>query len=340
MSRAAGSAGELLDERTVAAYLVRRGLVSPDAPVRVRTLGGGVSNIVLAVDGDGRRLVVKQALERLRVEQEWRADPRRAVTEARALQRAAGVLADSVPGVADVDEEACALVIERAPASWTDWKVRLLRGDVNPAVGEQVGRALGALHADTFNDPAVERTFAAWEDFEALRIRPYHGTVARHHPVLAPVLEAIVERMKGRRRCLVHGDCSPKNVLVGPDGIWLIDFEVAHHGDPTFDVAFLASHLMLKAVHQPAARARLRAALDAFLAGYRGAAGGADLLDAEPWLVRGTAALMLARVDGKSPVEYLQAEDGATVRALATHWLDDPPDRIDGVWLDLEEALA
>jgi aminoglycoside phosphotransferase (APT) family kinase protein len=340
MTRAVGPAGELLDARSVVPYLVARGILAGGEPVRVEALGGGVSNVVLAVESGERRLVVKQALARLRVREEWLADPHRAVTEGHALRRAAAAVPDAVPTVVDIDERACALVVDRAPASWTDWKTRLLRGEVDVAVARRLGRIIGTLHASTLADRETEPAFGSWEGFEELRIRPYHRTVAARHAALAPAIDALVERMRNRRRCLVHGDCSPKNVLVGREGLWLIDFEVAHRGDPTFDVAFMHSHLILKALHRPASRRVLRAALTGFLAGYRAAAPGADLLDSPPWLVRQTAALVLARVDGKSPVEYLDERSAALARGLGTRWLADPPARVDALWLDVEATLA
>jgi aminoglycoside phosphotransferase (APT) family kinase protein len=332
---------ELLGEETVRSYLVGRGVVSAGAPFSAESMGGGVSNVVLAVESGGRRLVVKQALARLRVEDEWLASPQRAVTEGRALQRAAAIVPADVPPVVDIDEVACALTIERAPAGWTDWKSRLLRGDVDVAVADRLGGVLATLHAETLVDPQVRTRFGSGNGFEQLRVRPYHRTVGERHPSLAAILGEIIERMHARRRCLVHGDCSPKNVLVGRDRLWLIDFEVAHYGDPTFDVAFLASHLLLKAVHRGTGRAaELEAALAGFLAAYRQAGAHANLLDDERWLVRHVAALMLARVDGKSPVEYLDRNSAARVRTLATRWLETPPSRLEAVWPELDEAWA
>jgi 5-methylthioribose kinase len=270
----------------------------------VTPLGGGVSNCVFAVDTGSRRLVLKQSLPRLLVAEEWLASRDRTVTEALALRLAATITPRAVPRVLDCDERDFALVIDHAPDGWSEWKSQLLQGNVDVAMARRLGHVVGTVHAQTLDHPGVERDFASWGGFEDLRIWPFHRTVAERHRALASILDELVERMRDRRRCLVHGDCSPKNVLLGPEGLWLVDFEVAHYGDPTFDVAFLACHLLLKAVHRPSARRPLQAALAGFRAGYRSGAGGAELLDSPRWLVRQTAALLLARVDGRSPVEY------------------------------------
>lgn len=302
-----GSAvGFALAEDSLGDYLRARGVLDA-APERVVALGGGVSNIVLAVDAGDRRLVVKQSLPRLNVAEEWLAKRERALTEAAALRWAATHTPTAVPHVVDVDPDACALVVERAPAHWRTWKDDLLDGTVDREVAARLGGVLRAWH-----EAAPPGALDDQEAFVQLRIDPYHRTVARRHPALAARIDEIATGLLARRAAFVHGDFSPKNVLVGPEGLWVIDFEVGHLGEPVFDVAFLVSHLVLKAVRRPASAAAYREAAEAFLAAYGGAPGD---------LVPQVACLLLARVDGKSPVEYLDEERQARVRATATRLL-------------------
>lgn len=313
----------LLGERSVGPYLRERGVLK-DETDHVGALGGGVSNIVLAVDGDGRRLVVKQSLPQLNVVEEWLAKRERALTEAAALAWAATVTPDAVPAVVDVDPDACALVLERAPGHWRTWKDALLEGTVDRDVAARLGTVLRRWH-DATPPEAVDDQ----EVFVQLRVDPYHRTVARRHPDLALRIEEVATRLLARRAAFVHGDFSPKNVLVGPEGLWVIDFEVGHLGDPGFDVAFLVSHLALKTVHRPAAAGAYRDAAEAFLDSY-----GSVPDD----LVPQVACLLLARVDGKSPVEYLDVEQQGRVRAAARRLLAAAAAdaRVDDLW----EGLA
>ena len=78
----------------------------------------------------------------------------------------------------------------------------------------------------------------------------------------------------------------------------MIDWEIVHRGDPAFDVAFLLNHLLLKTIHRPASRNDYEACGAAFLDAY-----GQDLDLA--YVLGLVGCLMLARVDGKSPAEYL-----------------------------------
>ena len=114
----------------------------------------------------------------------------------------------------------------------------------------------------------------------------------------------------------MHGDVSPKNILVGDRPVFL-DAECATWSDPAFDAAFCLTHLALKEFHLPASATDLRAASDAFTAGYLAEVDWEEQTDAAARVRRIIPALLLARVEGASPVEYLGAPARARVRRVA-----------------------
>jgi 5-methylthioribose kinase len=316
----------LLSAESVGAYLVSRGVFDAAGSIDVHELGGGVSNVVLAARQNDRGVVVKQALGRLRVTDEWLATRERAVTEGEALRLAGRLLPNSVPAVLDVDRDLCALTIAEAPVSWKNWKEQLLEGNADPTVAARLGEWLGSWQVETFESPDVRRQFASTQSFEELRVEPFYETVAQRRPELRASIDTYVERMRARRLCLVHGDYSPKNILVG-DSFWVLDFEVAHFGDPAFDVAFMLSHLFLKRLHDLDASRDLDACIAEFWTTYQRVAG--PHLPPVGYVVGHVGCLMVARVDGKSPVEYLSAAERDTARRVGSELLLDPPDSID-----------
>lgn len=312
-----------LTDQNAIPYLLERRLITT-AERRTATaqaLGGGVSNIVVQVDAPGESggLVLKQSLPRLRVEQEWLADRERIYHEAASLQYLAEVLpASALPKVVHEDRANYLFVMTAAPAGGVNWKDALLAGNVDPAVAKQVGALLGRIHqhSSVTDDriPEELEQFADQHCFVQLRIDPYHRATAAVHPDLANAIEIEAQRMLNRRLALVHGDYSPKNVIVvgsgAAAGVFLLDFEVAHLGNPVFDPAFMLNHLTLKAIHNPQLAGEYNAAARSFWSAYLENAGSfaSDPARFERETVRQLGVLLLARIDGKSPAEYITSD--------------------------------
>ena len=405
----------VLDEHNAAAYLAARGLLAPDAAARATAvaLGGGVSNTVIRVSvpgapderglsgesdagggagAGGTALVIKQSRSRLRVAEEWFADRERIYRECAAIRYLGKALpAGGVPQARYEDRDNFLFVMTAAPPGGVNWKDALLDGRIDVDAAGQVGALLGRIHRNSGvrEDAAIPpelRQFADQRCFVQLRIDPYHRAAAAVHPDLAGVIETEAQRMLKRGRALVHGDYSPKNIIVAgqsgnrtggapeamaPAGApFLLDFEVAHLGNPVFDLAFMLNHLALKAIHRPELAPQYNAAARAFWTAYRmgsaagSRAGGANASadtdtvistvsdtssdaasdaahdsDAEALerdTVRQVGVLLLARVDGKSPVEYItDGERKDFVRGLGRAillgkmaWLDEVHSRL------------
>jgi aminoglycoside phosphotransferase (APT) family kinase protein len=326
---------ETLDATNVVAYLRHRGL---DVPVQARVTDlsdAGVSSIVFAVAGpdpDDAGVIVKRARGELAVAERWTAPRQRTVTEGHALALATQVAPDWSPPLLDLDEDTMTVSMRRAPANWQTWKRLLLSGDPRPEVASRQGRLLAAWHGTTSTHPDAMSRFDQNDAFEKLRVAPYYRVAAGRNPEVRSNVKAVCERMLATRTALVHGDFSPKNILVG-DGSWLIDFEVAHVGDPAFDLAFLLHHLALKSIHLPRMAQGFRLAADAFLMAYGSTAHDAltDVANSQH-LFEQLGCLMLARVDGKSPVEYLDAAGRDRARRVAKSLLLDPVEDVSGAW--------
>ena len=311
-----------IDAATVGAYLAERGVVPKDAELTVEVLTGGVSGSVLAVRGPGLALVVKQALPQLLVEDEWIAPARRTDTEAAALRLAAKLISGRVPPVVDSDAGEHVVVLQHAPAGWRNWQAEMLDGRVHAASGTWAGDTLGRLHAATEGDEEVAAAFADYEAFAALRLEPYYGTAMERLPRLAPAIAPLVEELRESRACLVHGDYAPKNILLGRDGAWILDAEVAHVGNPVFDLAFFLAFPLLTAVQKPALAGAYSELTANFVTAYPRRAG--KLMPSWQSLSAHTGAMVLARTDGRSPAAFLDRSAARRARKLGERLLLDP----------------
>jgi aminoglycoside phosphotransferase (APT) family kinase protein len=310
---------------SVLGYLAENGVVETQM-ASVETVEGGVSSDVFFVESPGGSWVVKQALTRLKVAQEWDASPARIITEAAALRLAGRLMPGGVPPVALVDADRFVLVEERAPRRFGDWRTELLGGGTQHSVltAARLGEVLATLHSLTFGDATLHRDFGDIESFIALRIDPFHKTVAARLPDLAERLMELADQLIDCRICLVHGDFSPKNVLADGGSLWVIDWEVAHVGNPVFDVAFLLAHLVCKTAHAPQSAQLYRDCAQRFLTSYHNHIRG-ELRPDPSGLIQHTAAVVLARTDGKSPAAYLTSAQRDTARRAAIGWLTETP---------------
>ena len=325
----------------LAGVLAGNGLLASRDDLHCSPLTGGVSSDIWLLEAGGQKLVVKRALAKLRVAQDWRAPVTRNVAEARWLSTVHAFLPDAVPEVLYEDAERGLFVMSFIPPSTAPvWKSQLLGGHVDARFAGAVGAMLGRIHTQTAAQPELAARFDNATDFHQLRLSPYFETTAARHPDLAARILEISQRTNDTRQCLVHGDVSPKNILAAPRGPILLDAECANWGDPAFDLAFCLNHLLLKGVvladHRP-----LGAAFGSLVEHYFATVTFPPRGELEARAAAMLPALFLARVDGKSPVEYITSdEDRALVRAVASELIQSPTSRLDRIWDRWAEALA
>ena len=271
-------------------------------------LSGGVSSEIWKVGS----VCVKRALPRLRVAQRWEAPVERNRYERLWLEAAAAAVPGAAPRVLAADDAAGVFAMQYLDLPL--WKERLRQGHADPAFAAKVGATLAAIHSATAGRRDVAERFATDSIFYSIRLEPYLVATGMAHRDLADRLQFLVDRTAKTKVCLVHGDVSPKNILVGANGPVFLDAECAWYGDPAFDLAFCLNHLLLKCLWVPGARAAFMDCFDALSNTYLEKVSFEHIEERTASLL---PALLLARVDGKSPVEYLTQQDKALVRRVA-----------------------
>ena len=321
----------------VIAYLRSVGQLGPGA-VRVQPLGGGVSNVVLRIEGPGRLFVLKQSRPQLRTREAWFSDLDRVYRELEVMQTLGPLLpAGVVPEVLFVDRPNYAFAMSHAPLDARVWKEVLLAGEVNPGLGEEVGQVLGQMHEATARRPTLVEPFSDRTAFVQLRVDPFYRRVQERCPDVAAAVARLIEQLLTVREALCHGDYSPKNILAHAAGFTLVDYETAHLGDPTMDLGFFLSHLMLKALRAGDERERFFALTRAFWRGYGSAVHFGPLPELTERGIGHFGVCVLARIDGTSPVDYLPAEPlRQAARRLGREVLRDRP----RTWDDVLERAA
>ena len=317
-----------MNRQHLVASLRAAGLLGDGEPSLTPLTGGVSSDIHLVECADGK-FVVKRALGKLRVRADWFADTSRNDAERAYIGYVAEFRPDAVPRILHAEAQAGYFAMEFLDG-FANWKSEMLGGWFDPALATAAGRLLGEIHARSWGDAEARERFATGRNFDQLRVDPYLRATAARHPQLAPAILAEADRLLATADCLVHGDFSPKNMLHRDGRLVVLDCEVAWFGDPAFDTAFLLNHLCLKALHHAPAHTPLRDMAECFRTAYA-AALPAHAPAVEARTARLLPMLMLARVDGKSPVEYLDAPQRGFLRNAATSLIATGASGLDAV---------
>ncbi len=338
------------DHDTLAAPLERMGLIAAGEFFTATRLGGGVSCDVWKVERPPGRasaqsnqttgaLVVKRALAKLRVAADWQAPPERWKAEVAWLKLAHGIDPTCAPAVAGEDDQSGLFAMPLVPGKM--WKAELAAGHVDVNFAALTGGKLATIHAATAGRPEIAAQFDNGAQFFALRLDAYLLTTAGRHPDVAKDIRQEVQRIAQSKIALMQGDISPKNILMSKDGPVFIDAETACYGDPVFDLAFCINHLLLKCVWHREYTEQYLASFRALIGAYRAGVNWEDADGLERRAARLLAMLLLARIDGKSPVEYLtDAKDQSFVRDTAKDFIYGEEESLETMALIWGKRLA
>lgn len=323
------------------AFARESGLIRPEETPHWSPLTGGVSSDIWRLDVEGRSMCVKRALPKLRVAADWTVPTARNLYEWRWIETVSAIDPNLTPAPLATDETRGAFAMEFLPPdSYPLWKRQLLDGDVRKDFAGAVGAALARIHAATAQSAEMAARFPTDDLFRALRLEPYLLATAEARPEVGAALRALAQRTGATHLALVHGDVSPKNILAGRDGPVFLDAECAWYGDPAFDAAFCLNHLLLKMTPQPEKSDALAGSFDALAAAYLTGVTWEARAGIETRIATLLPGLLLARIDGKSPVEYITDDDAKErVRRVAIALLQTPPRDLASVRTQFQSAM-
>lgn len=318
---------DIEDISALTAYLTANHLIQTGERLSISVLSGGVSSRTVLVESSGRPpFVLKQALAKLRVASDWFSSPDRVHREALAMRHLQFLAPPgTITSLLFDDFSGHVIAMSAVPQPHRNWKEMLL---VEPPVRnhiEQFANILSQIHINSRGHSSLSQIFGDRSIFDSLRLEPYYRYSAGCVPEARTFLYTLIEDTGRRSLTLVHGDFSPKNILVHKDKLVLVDHEVVHFGDPAFDVGFSLTHLLSKSLHLKQFRHDLLEAAQLFVSQYLEAIRSREPdRDYESRASRHTLACLLARVAGRSPFEYLTAEERMLQKNVALKLMNRP----------------
>jgi len=333
---------DIEDPSQLARYLRDTGRIGAREEPILKRLSGGVSNKTVWLQRSrGQAWVIKQALPKLRVRSDWFSDPARIDIEANGLRYLPRVAPKgSITPLVFQDTAQNLLAMEAVPEPHQNWKQQLLSAKVQRELFSRFAELLGSIHRESFRlRHELEPIFAEKRFFKTLRMEPYYEYSAEAVPQAGAFLKELVTWTLSRSDTLVHGDFSPKNVLVHNERLILLDHEVLHFGDPAFDIGFSLTHFLSKALHVHEKRLALIEGAQWYWSRYR------DEVSGMPWdldirAAKHLLACLLARVCGRSPLEYLNDEERLIQRQVAIEMINENFTTVDRVIAGFAERIG
>ena len=294
-----------LDKKTIPTYLQRKKLLSADGPLQISQLGDGQKNLIYYVASSTQEWILKQALSRVQIKERWWVDRKRIFSEKSCIEILGQLLPpDVIPEAILEDRTDFILVTTAPPRDAVLWEEELQRGRIDLQIAAQCGELLATVHNETANSRDLKSLFKETKPFTQLRIDPFYGKIVQAFPDLRKIIDAQARLLLKDRRTLVLGDLRPRNVWVNNGQVYLTDFATAHFGNPSFDLAFYATDLCLKAMHNNIQKAAYLEAINVFWNGYFGTAAYARARETEKMAVRDLGCLLLSATDGRQPITY------------------------------------
>jgi tRNA A-37 threonylcarbamoyl transferase component Bud32 len=278
-------------------------------------------------------------LAKLRVKVDWRSDPRRIEREAMGMKVLSEIAPPgSITPLIFLDPGQNLLAMKAVEQPHENWKTMLMSGRLELEHVRQFAELLAAIHRAGHDQR--DRFATAFDNrnaFESLRLEPYYLYSAERMPAVESFFHQLVNEARTNRYTLVHGDYSPKNILVHKGQLVLLDHEVIHFGDGTVDIGFALTHLLSKANAFSTMRDSFADAARYFWETYRTSVGH-EVPEARA--CRHTLGCLLARCIGRSPLEYLGPEICAGQANAAAAMMGDPPVQIRAITRESQGRIS
>lgn len=319
-------------------YLEQKRNISLSEIANTSILTGGVSNKTVLVNFNKKSWVIKQSLQKLRVPGNWECSPERIFREAEAIRWMTEEPSPlSVPKLVFEDKSNYLLAMEAIDPPFQNLKDHFLFQEPEPAYFKQAGRLLGGIQNRAGNGE-IPMEFRNNDFFTSLRLDPFYRETARKLPKTSTFYDELIKATLHNQYTIVHGDFSPKNFLVKNKQLVLLDHEVIHFGDGTFDIGFFLAHLFSKANHRPEHKNDFINGAELFVSSFMETVPKFEK-EKELRAVNHTIGCLLARVAGLSQMPYLTRKQKDHQMNIGLELLSEAPTSLNQLFLLLNRLL-
>ncbi len=293
-----------LNKNSLVGYLRRKKQIGKhEVVLDMRQIGDGMKNQIYVATTAQQRLLVKQAHSKVQIKERWWLDRKRISAEKNCIDILANILPPDIIPTATLEDRTDFVLVTTAPArDAVLWEDDLAMGRVDLQIAAQAGELAAAVHNQTHKVRELKKMFSDTKAFEQLRIHPLYETVAGAFPEIQKAVQHQAKELLKPGHALVLADLRPRNIYINNGQVYLVDFATAHFGQPSFDLAFYAADMCLKAMLNHPQKAAYLEAINVFWMAYFRIAEYAKAAEVERTAVRDFGCLLLAQVAGRNPV--------------------------------------
>ena len=280
--------------------------INQEKIIQYKKLTGGVSSEVYHVKTNKNNYCIKRSLKRLLVKKKWIANTNRIKFEYLWLKHCQNILKRNIPNTYEFNNKKKYIVMEYLKTSqYKTLKQLYFNKIININTIRSISKHLYKIHSNSSNYKTKKTFEGNYKNFYDLRLDPYFNEVGRVYPKYKGYIKKINENYIKHSNTLVHGDFSPKNILVGKNKIIYLDAECCNFGDPVFDLVFFTNHLLIKSIFF---KDKSQEFIKLYISFYREYLSNLSTKHFNSYIdriIKMTPIMLLSRVDGKSPVEYI-----------------------------------
>ena len=316
------------------------GLLSSNQKYISKKITDGVSSDIWYVKTSNKQYCIKRALAKLTVKEDWYAPIDRNNYEVKYFTHCRVIQPYSFPKILGHDSKNFILAME-----WFDnkkfivWKKKLLEKSVSLKDGKRIGKLLSLVHKSFYKKKQYEKIFLNDKTFYDIRIEPYLRFTSKFYPEFYESYKKTINFLTKNKSTVIHGDFSPKNILLGKNFPVILDAETACWGNPAFDIAFFNNHIILKSIFNRKVFKSYLNLSNHFLKTYLANFSVVNNSNFISKFITLQALLILARVDGKSPVEYFKKQHKAIARSLAKNLLLNKSKNLNNFYKEWEKVV-
>ena len=283
--------------------------INQEKIIKYKRLEGGVSSEVYYVKTNKSDYCIKRSLKKLLVKKNWIANTNRIKYEYLWLKHCKKIISRNIPKTFEFDNKKKYIVMEYLNDSkYKTLKQLYFNKVVNIKTIKLISKHLYKIHSSSKNLKTKKIFDGNNNNFYDLRLDPYFNEVGRIYPKYKKYIKNINKNYFENSSTLVHGDFSPKNILIGKNKIIYLDAECCNFGDPVFDLVFFTNHLLIKSIF---IKDKSQEFIKSYIIFYKEYLNNLNLKNYKSYInriIEMTPIMLLARIDGKSPVEYLNSK--------------------------------